>query len=84
MADASTAEPVNGMIEIAGPERGRMHDFIARYLKATNDPRTVVADPQARYFEVEVDDRTLVPDDGARLGQIRFDDWLKTAAAPKA
>ncbi|ANH07886.1 SDR family oxidoreductase [Shinella sp. HZN7] len=84
MADASTAEPVNGMIEIAGPERGRMHDFIARYLKATNDPRTVVADPQARYFEVEIDDRTLVPDDGARLGQIRFDDWLKTAGAPKA
>lgn len=83
MADVGTGEPVNGMIEIAGPERGPMNEFIERYLKATDDPRKVVADPHARYFEVEIDDRTLVPDDGARLGQIRFDDWLKTAAVQK-
>ncbi len=83
MADVGVSRPVNGVIEIAGPERGRMNDFIARYLKATNDSRTVVADPHARYFEVEIDDRTLVPDDGARLGLISFDDWLKTTAAQK-
>jgi hypothetical protein len=60
-----------------------MTEFVEHYLKATNDPRTVVADPGARYFEVEIDDHTLVPDDGARLGNIRFDDWLRSPAAQK-
>ncbi|AAK89138.2 SDR family oxidoreductase [Agrobacterium fabrum] len=83
MADAALAAPVNGVIEIAGPERAPMNEFIARYLKATNDPRSIVADPRARYFEVSVDDRTLVPDDGARLGAIRFEDWLALSAAQK-
>jgi uncharacterized protein YbjT (DUF2867 family) len=83
MADVALSEPLNGMTEIAGPERGAMSEFVARYLKATNDPRTVVADPHARYFEVEIDDRTLVPDAGARLGEIRFDAWLKSPAAQK-
>jgi len=83
MADVGVSEPLNGMIEIAGPDRAPMNEFIARYLKAFNDPRSVIADPQARYFEVAIDDRTLVPDDGARLGDISFDDWLKTAARNK-
>ncbi len=83
VADAAVAEPLNGMIEIAGPERGPMNEFVARYLKATNDPRTVTADPDARYFEVEIDERTLVPDAGAHLGAIRFDDWLRSPAAQK-
>jgi uncharacterized protein YbjT (DUF2867 family) len=83
MADVALAEPLNGMTEIAGPERGPMNEFVARYLKATNDPRTVIADPNARYFEVEIDERTLVPDAGARLGAIRFDDWLRSPAAQK-
>ncbi|MBB3233345.1 SDR family oxidoreductase [Phyllobacterium endophyticum] len=83
MADAALAEPLNGVIEIAGPELAPMDEFIARYLKATNDRRILVADPHARYFEVEIDDRTLVPGDGARLGSIRFEDWLQSAAALK-
>jgi hypothetical protein len=68
MADVALAEPVNGMIEIAGTERAPLSEFVARFLKATNDPRNVVADKHARYFEVEIDDRTLVPSDGARIG----------------
>jgi len=83
MADVAAAEPLNRMTEIAGPERGPMNEFVARYLKATNDPRTVIADPNARYFEVEINERTLVPDAGARLGEIRFDDWLQSPAAQK-
>lgn len=81
MADVAVSEPLNGMIEIAGPERGPMNEFVARYLKANNDPRTIIADPHARYFEVEIDQHTLVPDTDARLGGIRFDDWLKSPAA---
>ncbi|TXR47625.1 SDR family oxidoreductase [Phyllobacterium endophyticum] len=83
MADAALAEPLNGVIEIAGPELAPMNEFIARYLKATNDRRILVADPHARYFEVEINDRTLVPGEGARLGSIRFEDWLQSAAAQK-
>jgi uncharacterized protein YbjT (DUF2867 family) len=83
MAEVALSGPLNGMLEIAGPERGPMNEFVARYLKATNDIRTVVADPKARYFEIEIDDHTLVPGDGARLGEIRFDDWLRSSAAQK-
>jgi hypothetical protein len=55
------------MIEIAGPERAGMNEFVARYLKAIDDQRAVEADVHARYFGSELDDRSLVPGDGARL-----------------
>jgi uncharacterized protein YbjT (DUF2867 family) len=80
MAGAALAKPVNGMIEIAGPERAPLSDFVARFLKATNDPRSVVADTHARYFDVEIDDHTLVPSEGARIGSTRFEDWLSRSA----
>jgi uncharacterized protein YbjT (DUF2867 family) len=77
VADVALARPVNGMIEIAGPERFRMNEIIGRYLKAIHDPRTVEADVHARYFGSELDDRSLVPDEGARLGKIGFADWFR-------
>ncbi|MGO4194008.1 SDR family oxidoreductase [Rhizobium sp. YAF28] len=77
VADVALARPVNGMIEIAGPERSRMNEIIGRYLKAIHDPRTVEADVHARYFGSELDDRSLVPDEGARLGKIGFADWFR-------
>ncbi|HEY2382226.1 MAG TPA: SDR family oxidoreductase [Terriglobia bacterium] len=81
VADAAPGSPVNGIIEIAGPERQPMSELIGRYLKATDDPREVVSDPQARYFGALLDDRSLVPGDDARLGAIRLEDWLRQ---PKA
>jgi len=88
VADAAVSSPVNGTIEIAGPERLPMSELLARYLKATNDPREVIRDPQARYYGIRVDDRSLVPCDNARLGTIRLEEWLRQprarAAAPKA
>jgi uncharacterized protein YbjT (DUF2867 family) len=83
MADEALAKPIDGIIEIAGPDRGPMNEFVARYLKATNDPRQVIADKAAPYFEVQVDDHTLVPSDGARIGAIHFRDWLGQAAAQR-
>jgi uncharacterized protein YbjT (DUF2867 family) len=77
VADAALGTPVNGMIEIAGPERAPLSEIVTRYLKATNDPREVVGDPQARYFGTRVDDRTLVPGDNPRLGTIRLEEWLR-------
>jgi uncharacterized protein YbjT (DUF2867 family)/nitrite reductase/ring-hydroxylating ferredoxin subunit len=68
--------PVNGTIEIAGPERFRLDEFIRRGLSGRNDPRQIVADPHARYFGAELGERTLVAGDSARLGETRFEDWL--------
>lgn len=81
VAKVAVGEPLNGTIEIAGPDRAPMNEFIGRFLKATNDPRTVMPDPKARYFEVSINDRTLVPDAGAHLGAIGFDEWLKAYSA---
>ena len=68
--------PVNGIVEIAGPERLHLDDLIRRGLAARDDPREVVADPRARYFGAELGERTLVTGDDARLGETRFEDWL--------
>jgi uncharacterized protein YbjT (DUF2867 family) len=83
MADVALAKPLNGTIEIAGPERAPMNEIVARYLKATNDPRTVEADVHARYFGAELNDQSLVPGDGARIGKIGFEDWFRQSQQPK-
>src|SRR5262249_30790711 len=73
VADVALAAPRNGIVEIAGPERAPFNDFVARYLKAIGDPRTVVPDPEARYFGGRVEERSLVPLGEARLGRIGLD-----------
>jgi uncharacterized protein YbjT (DUF2867 family) len=72
--------PVNGIVEVAGPEQIRLDTLIERGLSARNDRRKVVADPQARYYGAELGERTLIPAAGARLGKIRFEDWLSQPA----
>jgi len=81
VASAALGPPVNDTIEIAGPERLSMSELVARYLRATNDPRQVVSDPQARYYGARLDDRTLVPGDNPQLGTIRLEDWLRERRA---
>jgi uncharacterized protein YbjT (DUF2867 family) len=68
--------PVNGTVEVGGPERFRFDELIRQGLAARNDPREVVADPHARYFGTELGERSLIPDDDAQLGKIRFQEWL--------
>src|SRR5215831_18103097 len=81
MADAALAEPLNGTVEVAGPEPIRQDDLVRRFLKATGDARTVITDPKALYYGVEVNDRSLTPGDHPRLGPTRFGDWLSRTAA---
>ena len=76
MAEVALATPVNGTVEIAGPERSRLSDLVARYLKAKGDSRTVVADREARYFGARLEDGSLVSDDNPRLGRIGFEEWF--------
>jgi uncharacterized protein YbjT (DUF2867 family) len=68
--------PVNGTIEVAGPEQFRFDELIRLVLGPRNDPREVVVDPHARYFGTELGECSLIPGDGARLGEIRFEQWL--------
>jgi uncharacterized protein YbjT (DUF2867 family) len=81
LADVTLAAPVNGTVEVAGPEAIPLDQLVSRWLKATNDPRKVVADAQARYFGAILDDQSLVPGKSARLGAIRFEDWLAKSQA---
>jgi uncharacterized protein YbjT (DUF2867 family) len=81
LADVALAAPQNGIIDIAGPERGPFSDIVARYLKAVGDDREVVRDPDARYFGARVEDLSLVPLGEARLGRIGLDEWIRLQAA---
>jgi len=83
VADAALGAPVNGIVEIAGSERGRLSDLVKRYLEATADKRQVVADVHARYFGMELNDQSLVPGDNVHMGSIRFEEWLSRTAAQK-
>jgi len=81
VARVAVGAPVNGIVEVAGPEPLRLDELVRQALTARDDPREVVADPDARYFGAELDERTLLPSDGARLGDTRFEDWLSPTAA---
>ena len=76
VATIAVGTPVNGVVEIAGPEQFRLDELVREGLAAQQDPREVVADPRATYFGAILSARTLVPGEGARLGEIHFREWL--------
>jgi uncharacterized protein YbjT (DUF2867 family) len=80
---SAVGAPVNGVIEVGGPEQFRLDELIRRFLGSRDDPRAVVADPEAPYFGAVVSERTLVPEVDAMLGETRFDDWLSGFATGK-
>jgi uncharacterized protein YbjT (DUF2867 family) len=81
VARVAAGPPVNGIVEVAGPERFRLDDLVRRRLAASQEPRTVVADPQARYFGAVLRTRTLLPGHADRLSATRFEDWLDASLA---
>jgi len=78
LADVALSTPVNGIVELAGPESFRLDEVVARVLSAKNDPRRVIPDVHARYFGVELDDGSLAPGDNARIAPTRLGDWLRS------
>ena len=76
VANVAIGAPLNGIVEIGGPEQFRLDELVGRYLTARDDPRSVIADPHARYYGAELGERTLVPDSNATIGETRFEDWL--------
>src|SRR5437870_3988100 len=79
VAEAALAPPVNGTVDLAGPEPIRQDELVRQYLSAKGDPRKVVTDPAAMYFGIRLDDRSLTPGARPRLGPTRFADWLRSA-----
>ncbi|MGE8064787.1 SDR family oxidoreductase [Pseudomonas sp. NPDC089569] len=79
LADVVLAAPVNGTVEVAGPEALPIDEMARRFLRATQDNRKVVPDVNARYWGAVLDDRSLTAAKGARLGAIHFEDWLASS-----
>jgi uncharacterized protein YbjT (DUF2867 family) len=78
LADVAVEKPLNGTIELAGPEPIRMDEFVRRFLKANRDARQVSTDVDALYYGIKVNDQSLTPGDHARIGPTRFEDWLSS------
>jgi uncharacterized protein YbjT (DUF2867 family) len=72
----SVGSPVNGVVEVAGPEQFRLDELVRRGLSTRRDPREVIADPQARYYGAELRERTLLPGDQAQIAETHFEAWL--------
>jgi uncharacterized protein YbjT (DUF2867 family) len=85
VARVAMGSPVNGTVEIGGPEQFRLDELARRDLAARRDPRTVITDPQAGYYGIQVSERALVPDKNAQLAEPYFQDRLNMATkqAPK-
>jgi len=86
VARIAVGPPVNGIVEIGGPEQFRIDELVRRRLATLKDPREVIADPNALYSGARITEKTLVPGKNARLGETRFETWLTQPAAqpPKA
>jgi uncharacterized protein YbjT (DUF2867 family) len=80
MAKVALGPPMNGIVEIAGPEQFRLDELVRRRLATLNDSREVIPDPKALYSGAKVSERTLVPGNNARLGETRFETWLTQSA----
>jgi uncharacterized protein YbjT (DUF2867 family) len=71
--------PINQTVEVAGPDRRPIVEFVSEYLKHTKDPREAVSDDTVPYFGASINDKSLTPGDNPIVGATRFEDWLETA-----
>jgi uncharacterized protein YbjT (DUF2867 family) len=77
LASVAVAEPLNGMVDLAGPEAIPLDELVGQFLKAKSDPRTVLTDEQAAYYGIPLKERSLVPEGNPRIGGTRFEAWLR-------
>jgi len=76
VARIAVGQPVNGIVEIGGPEQFRVDELVRRRLASLKDPREVIADPNTLYSGAKLSESTLLPGNSARLGETRFETWL--------
>jgi len=84
VADIAVGKPLNGTVELAGPEPIRLDELVRRFLTAHRDARKVTTDVHARYFGIELNDQSLTPGDNPRIGPTRFEDWLSRSIPQRA
>jgi uncharacterized protein YbjT (DUF2867 family) len=77
LAEIATAQPKNGVVELAGPEASSMAEFIQSFLSSTGDERKVIPDPDAKYFGAVLDKDGLAPSGQFIAGPTRFADWAR-------
>jgi uncharacterized protein YbjT (DUF2867 family) len=78
LASIAVSPPLNGVVEVAGPDRVSMAELVQQYLSKTGDSREVVADSNARYYGLVLNDESLTPGANPRLGSITFEEWVST------
>lgn len=83
LADVAVGQPVNNLIEVAGPEAIHLDELVGQFLHANGDPRTLSTDANARYFGIAVNDQSLTPGASPRLGATHFKDWLQRTAVKR-
>ncbi|GHO87382.1 SDR family oxidoreductase [Dictyobacter formicarum] len=83
LADVALEAPVNGMTELAGPEKIRMDEIVRRFLSANKDTRQVITDVHAHFYGTELEDYSLIPGEHARIAPTRFEDWLSNNIVQK-
>ena len=76
IVNAAIAAPVNGTVDIAGPEKAPLAEFVIRYMKAAGDVRATVTGPRELYFGAPMETESLTPHGQAYLGGTRYEDWL--------
>ena len=83
LADVAVGAPLNGTVEVAGPEALPIAEFVGRFLAASGDKRTVIADPQATYSGAVMGSRGIAPGANPRLGPTRFEEWFRRSGTPR-
>jgi uncharacterized protein YbjT (DUF2867 family) len=83
LADVAVGAPLNATVELAGPEKTSIAEFVGRFMVASGDKRTVIADPQALYTGAKMGDRGIAPGPNPRLGPTRFEDWYARSVAQR-
>ena len=82
LAEIAVEEPVNGTVEIAGPDRFRIDEIVRRFMMATGDAREVITDGTTRYFGALLQERALTTDSPNIVGTMHFADWVAYSATP--
>jgi uncharacterized protein YbjT (DUF2867 family) len=83
LAKIAVSPPVNGIIEVAGPERVSLAELVKRLLIKTDDARQVMADADARYFGAVLNDQSLTPGANPRIGSRTFEEWFSTSTVKR-
>jgi uncharacterized protein YbjT (DUF2867 family) len=83
LADVATGVPLNTTVEVAGPEAMSIAGFVGRFMAASGDRRTVIADPRAPYYGAKMGDLGIAPGANPRLGPTRFEEWFGRPAAQR-